>query len=107
MSEELERHSEALEAELVADPNEKAKVEARNGVRQFDAVTELIEYFSDPEHKFKLRPSQLLHLHRIALDGLSSYAGNWRPAESKSRAASINRLVRTLSQKRSNTCVTM
>lgn len=80
MSEELERHSEALDAELVADPNEKAKVEARNGVRQFDAVTELIEYFSDPEHKFKLRPSQLLHLHRIALDGLSSYAGNWRPA---------------------------
>lgn len=46
MSEELERHSEALDAELVADPNEKAKVEARNGVRQFDAVTELIEYFS-------------------------------------------------------------
>jgi Fic family protein len=80
MSEELERHSQALEAELVADPNEKAKVEARNGVRQFDAVTELIEYFSDPERKFKLRPSQLLHLHRIALDGLSSYAGNWRPA---------------------------
>jgi hypothetical protein len=56
MSEELERHSQALEAELVADPNEKAKVEARNGVRQFDAVTELIEYFSDPERKFKLRP---------------------------------------------------
>jgi Fic family protein len=80
MSEELDRHSQALEAELVADPNEKAKVEARNGVRQFDAVTELIEYFSDPERKFRLRPSQLLHLHRIALDGLSSYAGNWRPA---------------------------
>ena len=47
MSEELERHGEALEAELVVDPNEKAKVEARNGVRQFDAVIELIEYFSD------------------------------------------------------------
>jgi Fic family protein len=80
MSEEQERHSQALDAELVADPDEKAKVEARNGVRQFDAVTELIEHFSDPQRKFKLRPSQLLHLHRIALDGLSSYAGNWRPA---------------------------
>ena len=80
MSEEKDRHSHALEAELVADPNEKAKVEARNGVRQFDAVTELIEYFSDPDRKFNLRPSQLLHLHRIALDGLSSYAGNFRPA---------------------------
>jgi hypothetical protein len=38
MSEEKDRHSHALEAELVADPDEKAKVEARNGVRQFDAL---------------------------------------------------------------------
>jgi Fic family protein len=80
MSEEQERHSHALEAELVADPDEKARVEARNGVLQMDAVTEMIEYYSDPERNFKLRPSQLLHLHRIVLDGLSSYAGNWRPA---------------------------
>ena len=80
MSEEQDRHSKALEAELVTDPDEKARVEARNGLQQFDAVVELIEYFSDPEHKFKLRPSQLLHLHRIALKGLSSYAGNFRPA---------------------------
>jgi Fic family protein len=80
MSEEQDRHSQALEAELVTDPDEKARVEARNGLEQFDAVIELIEYFSDPEHKFKLRPSQLLHLHRIALKGLSSYAGNFRPA---------------------------
>ena len=27
-----------------------------------------------------MRPSHLLHLHRIALEGISSYAGNWRPA---------------------------
>ena len=80
MSEEQERHSHALEAALVTDPDEIARIEARNGVRQFDAVTEMIEYFSHPERKFKLRPSQLLKLHRIALDGLSSYAGNWRPA---------------------------
>jgi Fic family protein len=80
MSEDQERHSRALEAQLIADPDEIARVEARNGVLQMDAVTEMIEYFSHPERKFKLRPSQLLHLHRIALDGLSSYAGNWRPA---------------------------
>ncbi|MGA8150261.1 MAG: Fic family protein [Terriglobales bacterium] len=80
MSEEKDRHSQALEAELVTDPDEKARVEARNGLQQVDAVIELIEYFSDTEHKFKLRPSQLLHLHRIALKGLSSYAGNFRPA---------------------------
>lgn len=78
--EELNRHSQALEAELVSDPDEKAKVEARNGVRQFDAVAEMIEHFSNPERKFKLRPSQLLQLQRIALEGLSAYAGNFRPA---------------------------
>ena len=80
MSEEQERHSQALEPALVTDPDEIARIEARNGVLQMDTVTEMIEYFSHPERKFKLRPSQLLTLHRIALDGLSSYAGNWRPA---------------------------
>jgi Fic family protein len=80
MNDQPERHSQALEPELVSDPDEIARIEARNGVRQMDAVTEMIDYFIQPEHKFKLRPSQLLHLHRIALDGLSSYAGNWRPA---------------------------
>jgi fido (protein-threonine AMPylation protein) len=80
MVEEQGRHSKALDAELIADPDERARVEARNGLEQFDAVIELIEYFSDPERKFKLRPSQLLHLHRIALKGLSSYAGNFRPS---------------------------
>jgi Fic family protein len=79
-SEEQERHSKALDAELIQDPEELAKIEARNGLKQFDAVIELIGHFSDPERKFKLRPSHLLHLHRIALDGISSYAGNYRPA---------------------------
>jgi Fic family protein len=78
--EDQDRHSKALEAELVTDPDEKAKAEAANGVKQFDAVAELIEDFSDPERKFKLRPSHLLHLQRIALEGLSAYAGNFRPA---------------------------
>jgi Fic family protein len=75
-----DRHSKAFEAELIADPDERAKREARNGLRQFDAVIELIEYFLDPEHPFKLRPSHLLHLHRIALESISLYAGNYRPA---------------------------
>jgi Fic family protein len=80
MGEEIDRHSKAFDAELVSDPDERARLEARNGIKQFDAVIELIEYFSNPERKFKLRPSHLLHLQRIALDGLSAYAGNFRPA---------------------------
>lgn len=75
-----DRHSKALQAELVTDPQELAKREARNGLRQFDAVIEMIGAFLDPERPFKLRPSHLLHLHRIALDGISSYARNFRPA---------------------------
>jgi len=75
-----DRHSKALDAELIADPNELAKREARNGLQQFDAVIEMIGHFLNPERPFKLRPSHLLHLHRIALDGISAYAGNYRPA---------------------------
>jgi Fic family protein len=80
VDEQEDRHSRALDAELITDPEEKARVEARNGLRQFDAVIEMVEHFSHPDRKFRLRPSHLLQLHRIALDGLSSYAGNWRPA---------------------------
>ncbi|MGE5737108.1 MAG: Fic family protein [Acidobacteriota bacterium] len=80
MSDEQDRHSRALDAELITDPDEKAKREARNGLKQFDAVIELIEYFLQTDRKVSVRPSHLLHLHRIALEGISSYAGNWRPA---------------------------
>jgi hypothetical protein len=38
MSEDQERHSRALEAQLIADPDEIARVEARNGVLQMDAL---------------------------------------------------------------------
>src|ERR1035438_8421198 len=78
--EQEDRHSRALDAELITDPDEKAKAEARNGLRQVDEVIGMVEYFCHPDRKFKLRPSQLLHLHRIALEGISSFAGNWRPA---------------------------
>ena len=40
----------------------------------------MVEYFLSPERPFKFRPSHLLNLHRLALEGISKYAGNWRPA---------------------------
>ena len=79
-SADADRHSRAFEPELVADPDERASREARNGLRQFDRVIELVEYFLDPDRPFKLRSSHLLTLHREALDGISNYAGNFRPA---------------------------
>ena len=79
-SDDKDRHSKALDAELISDPAALAEREARNALQQVDAVIEMVEYFTQPDRKFKLRPSHLLHLHRIALEGISSYAGNWRPA---------------------------
>jgi Fic family protein len=75
-----ERHSKAFEAELITDPDALARREARNGLRQYDEVLALIEYFMHPDRPFRLRPSHILHLHRIALEGITRYAGNYRPA---------------------------
>jgi Fic family protein len=78
---EADRHSKALEPELVSDPDEKAQVEALNGLRQYDQVFELVRQRTIPESpRFKLRISTILGLQRTALEGLSSYAGNFRPA---------------------------
>jgi Fic family protein len=72
------RDSFALEPELIKDPIEKAKAEARNGLQQYDrgvqAVLTALERGS-----FKLRVSLVLALQREALRGISQYAGNFRP----------------------------
>jgi Fic family protein len=80
MNDEVERHSKPIEVDLIADPKERARQEARNGLRQFDEVIEQIEYWLQPERPFKLRPSAILNLHRKALEGISAFAGVWRPA---------------------------
>ena len=77
----IDRHSKADEPEIVVDPAERAKLEARNALEQFDAVISLVEQFTEPEHPpFRLRSSIILQLQRIALKGLSAYAGVFRPA---------------------------
>jgi len=78
MSDE-ERHSKALEIELISDPEQRARQEAENGLRQYDEVIERINYSLQPERPFKLRPSAILSLHRRALEGISSFAGVFRP----------------------------
>lgn len=72
------RHSKALEADLIRNPQEKAKAEARNGLRQFDLGMSIVEDALAKDH-FRLRPSILLSLHRAALEGINAYAGNYRP----------------------------
>jgi Fic family protein len=76
-----DRHSRAASPELITDLTEKAEKEARNALQQFDIAIKLIDdWLLTPERPFKLRPSLIQQLHRIALDGLSAFAGNWRPA---------------------------
>ena len=76
-----DRQSRADEPEIVVDSAERAKLEARNALEQFDAVISLVEQFTEPEHRpFRLRSSTILQLQRIALKSLSAYAGVFRPA---------------------------
>ena len=98
MSEETDRHSKALDVELIADPIARAEAEAKNGIRQFDAVVELIDYFLSPDRKVRLRPSHLLHLHRIALDGI--------PRELRFMAAATSRSAHIWCPAKSKTCAT-
>ncbi|NYJ11154.1 Fic family protein [Rhizobium leguminosarum] len=81
MTEDTRRHSVATEAYLIKDETQRAEAEARNGLRQFDAARAMIIDAIEKGSKWKLRPSLLLALHREALQGISVYAGNFRPAD--------------------------
>src|SRR5260370_18638803 len=74
------RHSRALDAQSITDPDELAHKESFKLIEQFRAVADMVETYLQPDRPFKLRPSHLLHLHRAALDGITANAGNWRPA---------------------------
>lgn len=74
-----QRHSKADEPSLIVDEDERALREAENALRQFDAVLDLIDEVERDGRQFRLRVSTIQMLHRLALEGLSRYAGNWRP----------------------------
>lgn len=74
-----DRHSEALEVELITAPEQKAIQEAKNALRQFNTAIEQIEYWLQPHRPFKLRASAILALNRIALEKLDRHAGSYRP----------------------------
>jgi Fic family protein len=76
---EDDRHSVAQRPEIIESEADRAPVEAANALRQFDAVLDEIDNVARDGRPFRLRPSMILTLHRIALDGLSSYAGVFRP----------------------------
>lgn len=74
-----DRHSVAETAPLPSDPDEIARREAENGIRQFDLALEMIRSFvKEPERPFRLRSSLVLKLHQAALNGIHPLAGTWR-----------------------------
>ncbi|KAB0266724.1 Fic family protein [Microvirga brassicacearum] len=72
------RDSHALEPEIVNDPIAKAERETLNGFRQYDYGIQ-VTLTALERGAFKLRMSLILALQREALNGLSLYAGNFRP----------------------------
>jgi Fic family protein len=78
-AESKKRDSRALEPELIADPQQRAEAEARNGLRQYDFGIQAVQTALDRKAT-KLRLSLILALHREALAGISVFAGNFRPA---------------------------
>lgn len=76
------RNTRALEPAIITDPIELAKAEARNGLKQYDAGVQAAQTAIE-RGGFKLRLSLICSLHREALDGLSSYAGIFRPSAVK------------------------
>ncbi len=83
MTGDSERHSEAEEPSLISDPDERAKVEAANGLKQYDHVVALVQEWTMPGRTFKLRLSAIYALQRTALQGLTNYAGMFRPGDVK------------------------
>ncbi len=73
------RHSIADPVELITDPEQKARREAENGVRQFNAAIEAIKnHIFESEKPFRLTQALILDLHQKALDGIHPLAGTYR-----------------------------
>lgn len=61
------RHSEAQAASLITDPDEIARRESENALRQAEQAREVILSYIGTEKQFRLRPSLFLMLNRLAV----------------------------------------
>jgi Fic family protein len=74
-----DRHSLADPVELITDPDQKAKREAENGVRQFKTAMEVVKkHVLQPDNPFRLTQALILDLHEKALEGIHPLAGTYR-----------------------------
>lgn len=72
---DIQRDSRPDSHQLFTDPQQKAQLEVRNGLLQFDEVLRLID---DAHGGFKLKPSVLQKLQRSAIQDIYTCAGNYR-----------------------------
>jgi Fic family protein len=79
-SDEAERHSRPGKATPLParTAEEIAAIEAQNGLRQFDRMIELIDQCTGKGPRFKLRPSTIGELNRLAVQGMVERPGMWR-----------------------------
>lgn len=78
-----DRQSIPARPDLIQDEEEVARREAENALRQYDAVLDMIDSVARDNRPFRLRPSMISRLHEIALDGISNFAGRYRPGPVK------------------------
>src|SRR5262245_61685659 len=74
---DLPRDTKPQSNQLFKDEEEKAALEARNGLLQFDEVVRLIDE-ANKSQSFKLTPETLQLLHRIAIQDIYTCAGRFR-----------------------------
>lgn len=74
---DVRRDSRPQSPELFSDKDQKAELEARNGLLQFDEVIRLVGEVEGGK-PFKLRPSTIQSLQRIAIQDIYVCAGTYR-----------------------------
>ena len=72
---DIQRDSRPASHQLYVDAEQKAQLEARNGLIQFDEVIRLI---NEGKQTFRLRPSIIQRLQRFAIKDIYTCAGNFR-----------------------------
>jgi len=88
---ESDRHSRPGTTDPLPErtPEERASIEVRNGLRQFDRMIELIDQCTGRSGpRFRLRSSTVMELNRLAVDGLIPAPGAFRYVPIEISAAS-------------------
>jgi len=78
---DVRRDSRPKGPRLFSSEEEKARLEARNVLLQFQEVIRLIDEAARNPTQFKIRPSLIQNLQRIAIQDIYSCAGNYRVDE--------------------------